>query len=133
MKVYGPDRRDCDGNLEFRPAANEPFLADLASCRAVVATAGNQLISEAIHFGKPLLVMPEDSLEQRLNARIVAQWRIGMQTSPAHLPGELLQEFLSRRDEFAANVRTHQRDGLAEALAAIHEAMAELASRLPAI
>lgn len=75
-----------------------------------------------------MLVMPEDSLEQRLNARIVAQWRIGMQTSPGRLPGELLQEFLSRHDELAANVRTHQRDGLAEALAAIHEAVAELAN-----
>jgi len=129
VKVYGPARTGRDGNLEFCPIANEPFLADLAGCHAVVATAGNQLISEAIHFSKPLMVMPEDSLEQRLNARIVAEWRIGMQTSPGRLPGELLQEFLSRRDEFAANVRTHQRDGLAEALAAIDEATAELAKR----
>jgi uncharacterized protein (TIGR00661 family) len=129
VKLYGPDRRGNDGNLEFCPIANEPFLADLAGCRAVVATAGNQLISEAIHFGKPLMVMPEDSLEQRLNARIVARWRIGMQTSPGRLPGALLREFLVRHDELAANIRSHQRDGLAEALDAIREAAAELAGK----
>jgi len=128
VKVYGPSRpAGADGNLEFRPIANEPFLADLASCRAVVATAGNQLISEAIHFGKPVLAMPEDSLEQRLNARTVARWGVGMETRPAALPAGLLREFLSRRDEFAGKIAAHRRDGLSEALAAIDRAVGELA------
>lgn len=35
--------------------------------------------------------------------------------------------FLDRTDEFAANMQSHRRDGLAEALAAINEAMVELA------
>ena len=130
VKVYGPRHEPgADGNLEFRPISNEGFLADLAGCRAVVATAGNQLISEAIHFGKPLLLMPEDSLEQRLNARIVQRWNVGMQTRPAHLPAELLREFIDRRDELAANVAAHQRDGLAEAVAAIEKAATELRRR----
>ena len=37
----------------------------------MVSTAGNQLATEACYFGKPLLVMPEDCAEQRLNARQV--------------------------------------------------------------
>jgi len=131
VKVYGPAREGRDGNLEFRPIANEPFLADLASSRAVVATAGNQLISEAIHFGKPVLAMPEDALEQRLNARTVARWRIGMESRPHRLPEGLLREFLSRRDEFAANIAARRRDGLAEAVAAIRQAVGELSGQSP--
>ena len=118
-----------EGNLQFRPTANRPFLDDLASCRAVLATSGNQLISEAIHFGKPMLLMPEQSLEQRLNAQIVTRWRIGMQTRPQRVTGELLRTFLDRCDEFAANIPAHRRDGLTEAVAAIDGAVDELAPR----
>lgn len=131
VKIYGPAREGMDGNLEFRPAANLPFLEDLASCRAVLATAGNQLISEAIHFGKPMLLMPEQSLEQRLNAQIVTHWRIGMQTRPQRVTPELLRTFLGRCDEFAANIPAHRRDGLAEAVAAIDRAVDELAPAAP--
>jgi uncharacterized protein (TIGR00661 family) len=131
VKVYGPARKGPDGNLEFRPTANLPFLADLASCRAVLATAGNQLISEAIHFGKPLLLMPEQSLEQRLNAQFVTRWRIGMQTRPQRVTGELLRTFLGSCEEFAANIPARRRDGLAEAMAAIDRAVEELAPTSP--
>ena len=128
VRVYGPKRIGREGRVTYCPVGNEPFLCDLASCRAVFATAGNQLISEAIHFGKPLLLMPEQSLEQRLNAQYVQRWNAGMQTRPRDVTGELLREFLSRRDEFAANVVLHRRDGLADAMAAIDLAVEELTS-----
>ena len=128
VKVYGPDREGTAGNIEFCRIANVPFVRDLASCRAVFSTAGNQLISEAIHFGKPLLVMPEKALEQRLNAQFVHRWEIGMRTRAEDVSAELLRGFLDRTDEFAANMRSHRRDGLAEAVAAIKQAVAELAA-----
>ena len=105
------------------PPGNMSFVRDLAGCRAVFATAGNQLISEAVHFGKPLLLMPEESLEQRLNAMHIDRWGIGMTTTTSHVTVELLCRFLARGDEFAANVPPHRRDGLAEAIAAIEEAI----------
>jgi len=126
VKVYGTGRSDTEGNLRFQPAANLPFVRDLAGCRAVFSTAGNQLISEAIHFAKPLLVMPEDALEQQLNARIVDRWRIGMRTTAAEVSGALLRQFLDRGDEFAVNVRAHRRDGLSEAVSAVERAVEEL-------
>jgi len=129
VKVYGPARTGTEGNLEFRPVANLPFVRDLAGCRAVFSTAGNQLISEAIHFGKPLLLVPEESLEQRLNAQFVRRWRIGMQAAPKQVTADLLRRFLGRADEFAANVRRHRRDGLAEALDAIEQAVEQIAPR----
>lgn len=131
VKVYGPDRSGAEGNIEFRPVANLPFVRDLAGCRGVFSTAGNQLISEAIHFGKPLLLMPEESLEQRLNAEFVRRWEIGMRTSPEQVTPDLLRRFLGRADEFAANVGRHRRDGLAEAVQAIEQAVEQLAPRRP--
>lgn len=132
VKVYGAPRGPAPGNIEFHPVANLPFLRDLAACRAVFSTAGNQLISEALHFGKPMLLMPEESLEQRLNAQIVQDWRAGMRVRPREVTPGLLRAFLARRDEYAANVRRHRRDGLPEAIEALHRAIQELAGGAPA-
>ncbi len=126
VKVYHPTRRGTEGNIEFHPPANRPFLEDLASARAVVATAGNQLISEAIHFGKPLLLEPEEALEQKINAWFIERWKLGMHVQAGRLDASTLHEFLSRTDEFAGQFAPHQRDGYAQAVAALDEAIAEL-------
>ena len=126
VKVYGPKGEGRSGNVEYCPIGNEPFLRDLASARAVFCTAGNQLISEAIHFGKPLLLMPEQALEQRLNAQYIERWGGGQATIRDEVTVELLQGFLVRRDEMAANIIEHRRAGLAAALAAIDRAVTEL-------
>lgn len=65
VRLFGG--QDCGrvGNITFRPLSNLPFLEDLASCRGVISTAGNQLMGEAIFLGKPVLVMPEACVEQR--------------------------------------------------------------------
>jgi len=128
VKVYGLGRARVgrQERIEFCPSGDEPFVRDLAACWAVFATAGNQLISEAIHFGKPLLVLPERSLEQRLNARYVQAWQIGMRTSQKQISADLLRTFLGRCGQYAANLRSRRRDGLAEALEAIGQAIEEL-------
>ena len=126
VKVYGVPRTGSSGNVQYRPIDSEAFLRDLAAAHSVLATAGNQLISEAIHYGKPLLVTPEPALEQQLNARYVERWRIGMRTTPQTITSDLLRRFLARRDEFAANIRARRRDGLTEALQAIELAIDEL-------
>ena len=128
VKVYHPTRRGREGNVEFRPIAVQPFIDDLAACRAAFATAGNQLISEAIHFGKPLL-LPEDSLEQRLNARYVRLWGIGMAARRGDVTAGLLRRFLDGAGALAANIPARRRDGQAEAVAAIERAIEELAGR----
>jgi uncharacterized protein (TIGR00661 family) len=67
--VYGSGKVGRDGNAVHRPIDEGTFIDDLASCRAVLATGGHQLISEAIHLGKPMLLCPEATAEQRLNVR----------------------------------------------------------------
>lgn len=126
VRVYGLGEQPPRGKIEFRPAGNLPFLEDLASCRAVFSTAGNQLISEALYFRKPLLLMPEDSLEQRLNARIVQRRGQGMWTASSAVSKDLLRTFLDRREEFVAHMPASGGDGLADAVAAIDDAVRSL-------
>ncbi len=129
VKVFSRLRTGTEGNVTFCPIANEPFLEALASCRAVFATAGNQLISEAIHFGKPLLLMPEDVLEQRLNADYVANWSIGERIGPKDVSAERVGDFLDRCDEYRTHFAEHRRDGLADALDEIEQAIADFTDR----
>ncbi|MDZ7616682.1 MAG: glycosyltransferase family protein, partial [Patescibacteria group bacterium] len=67
--VYGYDRSDSVGNLVYRCPSRDGFLDDLVSAKAVMATAGFTLISEALHLRKPYLAMPmRGQFEQELNA-----------------------------------------------------------------
>lgn len=127
--VYGTPRQGTQGNLEFRSPSNLPFIEDLAGCRAVLSTAGNQLVGEAMHLGKPLLVVPEDCVEQRLNARELERMGIGLRTCWRRLNTGLIESFLSRQAEFESAIVRQRRDGRAEALAAIERFIAELAGR----
>jgi uncharacterized protein (TIGR00661 family) len=125
--VYGTDRRGSDGNLCFRAPADRQFLDDLARCRAVVGTAGNQLVGEALHFGKPMLVLPEDSVEQRVNAAAIVRLGVGEKHDHRRLSVANLQRFLAREQHFRDRTRWHARDGRAEAVAAIESFLGSVA------
>jgi uncharacterized protein (TIGR00661 family) len=124
--VYGTGREGTDGGLDFRPPSNTRFVEDLARSRAVFATAGNQLISEAIHLRKPLLLMPEDCLEQRLNARASERMGIGEYTSRRAVSAEKVRSFLGRVPEYAQNFREQPADGRRQAVQAIERYAEEL-------
>lgn len=135
VRIYGTERRDMDGNLSFRPMSNLPFVEDLASCRAVISTAGNQLVGETIHFQKPILVMPEDCVEQRLNAAAVERMGIGMRTAHRTLTAEIIRQFLANEACYQSRIASVKRDGRREALDALDHAIARLcggAERAPA-
>ena len=124
IRVYGAPRSGTEGHIEYKPVANLPFIRDLASCRAVFATAGNQLLGEIRYFGKPVLAMPQDCLEQRINARQVEQLGQGMHVPRGRLTPALLRQFIDREPEFAGRIVRQTRDGATEALAAF-DAFAE--------
>lgn len=126
VRVYGVPRTGVDGNLEFKPISKQVFLDDLASCRAVYATCGNQLIGEVIHFGKPMLGTPMACHEQRLNAYQIERMGFGVRAPRGGLTAEILRSFLARADEMAKNARGHARDGAAEAVEAIDRFAREL-------
>jgi UDP:flavonoid glycosyltransferase YjiC (YdhE family) len=112
-------------------------LDDLARCRAVFSTAGNQLVGEALWFGKPVLVMPEHTVEQRLNAAAVERLRIGRQVSHTEVTSSAIERFLRDEGEFRLAIRQTVRDGRTAAIASIEGFARELvapgvASTVPA-
>ena len=127
--AYGTGREGIDGNLDFRPPSNTRFVEDVAASRAVFATAGNQLISECVHLRKPLLLMPEDCLEQRLNATAIEQMGIGMRTSRTEVTAEQIREFLDNGPRYAESFPEASADGLSQAVEAIERYAAELSGR----
>jgi len=127
--VYGTSRRGSHANLVFKAPSQQGFIDDLAAAHAVVCTAGNQLLSEAIHLGKPVLALPEDAVEQRLNARAICDLGVG-ESAPLHqLSLATLGGFLERRNHYAQATAAHRRDGLGEAITHLKTAIAQLSMR----
>ena len=120
MRIYGLGERPARGRLTFHPIDEERFVADLASCSALVATAGNQLVGEAIYLGKPCFVMPEArNYEQFMNAHFLAQSGGGAWMEMERVTPGALREFTRHRDVFAARIDRRRLDGLPATLSAL--------------
>ena len=77
-------------------------VEDLARCRALVSAAGNQLIGEALHLGKPMLVLPERAhAEQMMNSHFLAGMRAGAFCPLETVSPAVVRGFLDGLDEFA--------------------------------
>lgn len=93
--IYGSGREGREGHMQFKRPSRDGFLNDLASCRAVMATAGFTLITEALHFGKPYLALPMiGQFEQEINAHFLA--RLGYGLSMRSIRPEAVGDFLYR-------------------------------------
>lgn len=101
--VYGYDRSDQDGVLNFRPFSKDGFLHDLATAKAVVATAGFTLISEALCLRKPYLALPmQGQFEQQLNGFQLSQ--MGYGKSVDEVQPESIGDFFYRIPDFGARL-----------------------------
>jgi uncharacterized protein (TIGR00661 family) len=91
--VYCHGQVGTDGNVTYR-AQGPSFLGDLAACKAIIATTGFSLISDALFLKKPYFGVPvRGQFEQAYNAHFVTELGIG-ESSP--FPGrEDLGLFLS--------------------------------------
>lgn len=97
--VYGYDRSDQDGALKFKPFSKDGFLRDLATAKAVIATAGFTLISEALCLKKPYLALPmQGQFEQQLNGFQLSQ--LGYGKSVDEVDPESIGDFLYRIPDF---------------------------------
>ncbi|MEN9678052.1 MAG: hypothetical protein RIS76_3948 [Verrucomicrobiota bacterium] len=120
VRIYGVGAQPRRGNLIFREVDELRFLEDLASCDALVSTAGNQLVGEALHLGKPVLVLPEPrNFEQYINAHFLAQsgagyWVEMERATPAHFT-----RFLARTDAFRSRIDSQRMNGLPATLEAL--------------
>ena len=119
-------------NIEFKHPDVDGFLADLASAKAVISTAGFTLISEALYLGKPLLVMPNGGIfEQTINALYLEREELGeaiMHRAPE--PGDL-RAFLERAESHPGRRPDLMRCGNDAAVACIESVLAQIAERAP--
>lgn len=92
-----PDAATRLPNVTFKRPDVEGFLADLAAARAVIATAGYTLTSEALWLGKPLLVLPNGGIfEQTLNAIMLEREGLGEAVMKGMPSAARIREFLDR-------------------------------------
>lgn len=131
--IYGTPYVGKVDNLDFRAPANAAFVRDLAGCRALLGTAGNQSIGEAIHFGKPILALPEDAFEQRLNASMIERMGVGMRGDLGKLTPSDVDRFLANDAGYRSHMREHARDGRAEAIETLRRFIGELAGTPAAV
>jgi uncharacterized protein (TIGR00661 family) len=117
VRVYGLGERPSEGNLRFRPISADRFLSDLAGSAALVCTAGNQLVGEALYLGKPVLAAPEPgNYEQYMNAHFLGLSGAGDWAEMAALTGDRLRGFLGNLELHRQRIQRDRMDGLPEAL-----------------
>jgi uncharacterized protein (TIGR00661 family) len=125
VRVYGLGERPDRGSLRFRPISEQGFVDDLASARAVVATAGNQLLGEVLFLGKPVLALPEvGQTEQLINCHFLARMGGWDWVVPHRLDVPTLRSFLERADGFAAHIDRDFARGNEAAVAEIERVLA---------
>ncbi len=105
--VYGHDRSDQAGNVTFRPFSKDGFLRDLAAAKAVMATAGFTLMSEALFLRKPYMAMPmRGQFEQELNAFQLQQ--LGYGKSVSDVGPDAIGDFLYRIPDYAQRLTDYE-------------------------
>lgn len=115
VRIYGLGERPREGNLLFRPIDANGFLEDLRTCDALVCTAGNQLVGEALSLGKPVLALPEPrNYEQYINAHFLRREGGGDWCEMGELTAERLRMFLDRLERHRRAIRRERLDGLPE-------------------
>jgi uncharacterized protein (TIGR00661 family) len=131
-RVYGAreglSADEDDGNLRYRPVANDAFIEDLRTSRGVVASAGYSLMSEVVYLRKPMLALPlAGQFEQEMNARYLEQ--LGYGTAARTLDEPSLTRFLDRESDHAEALAGYEQDGNRETLETVNRSIDELVSK----
>jgi uncharacterized protein (TIGR00661 family) len=135
VRVYGLGSRPQVGDVSFHEIDDARFVADLASCHALVSAAGNQLIGEALHLGKPLLVLPERAhAEQLMNSHFLAAMGCGAFTLLEEVDRGRVRAFLDELHRFtpALGAVAGRMDGTHDVLGVIRHRLDQTAALSPA-
>ena len=127
VRVYGLGAAPSSGHLSFHEVHPVRFVEDLASCAALISTAGNQLVGEALALGKPVFVMPEArNYEQYINAHFVRQAGVGDWVDMERVTASHLRRFLFEIDAHRARIDPSRMNGLPEVVASLRNLLAGL-------
>ncbi|MET0390665.1 MAG: glycosyltransferase family protein [Polyangiales bacterium] len=105
VHVYGLGSQPSRGQVSFHAIDPRRFIEDLATGRALVSTAGNQLVGEALYLGKPVLALPEaGNFEQAINAHFLQASGMGETLPIRALDRGRLRIFLERVDTLRSRI-----------------------------
>lgn len=105
--VYGYNIIKNNRNLEFKK--RQTFLQDLEDCKAIIATAGFSLMSEAVFLNKPYLAMPlKGHFEQLSNALFLKDAGFGDYSEK--LSEKQVIGFLKKLEEYKKNLKKYAPD-----------------------
>ncbi len=97
--VYGCEREGKEENITYKLPSRVGFLEDLSSCKAVMATAGFTLMTEALYLRKPYLALPmRGQFEQELNGFLLAKLKYG--ANVRRVSEEAVGSFLYRLPDY---------------------------------
>lgn len=106
VMVYGQHASGRQGNLHFKPPSEQGFLDDLAGCSYVICGGSHNLMSEALHLGKPVFAFPiVDLFEQYLNVHHLQRLGYGRFSTNFHIKPDALMVFEKNLDEFRGNIQ----------------------------
>lgn len=129
VKIYGLGERDPLGAATFHAIDERTFVTDLAGCDTLISAAGNQLLGEALHFGKPVLALPESGHhEQCINACFLKEMGAGEWRHLEKVTADDMHGFLQRRDTYREAIANSGLtfDGTPKAVEAVERALQEL-------
>ena len=87
------------------------FLKDLKNCKAIIATAGFTLISEALFLGKPYFALPlKGQFEQTLNALCLKQAGFGDFVEIDEINEKKILDFLKTLDKYEEKLKNYKPD-----------------------
>jgi len=126
-RIYGMRRgiteEQVEGNLRYQPFSEDGFIADLASCKGVVAGGGFTLMGEAVYMHKPMLAVPLGrQFEQVLNGRYLAREGFGAMTPSLDDPRAVL-DFVGNLPRYADALASYHQVGNEEMYAALDGVM----------
>jgi uncharacterized protein (TIGR00661 family) len=123
--IYGFNRSGREANLTFKKLGSKDYLADLASAKAIIATAGFSLLSEALYLSKPYLALPiKNQFEQTLNAYYLQKLGYGLMTEK--LSATVLKNFLGKLPKFEKKLLNYKAQNNSAALAVLDKTIKEL-------
>jgi len=115
------------------------FIASLASSKALITTAGNQVIGEAAFMGKPILAFPKlGDVEQEINGKALTFSGFGESVPITNLTINRLRRFMDKIPVYQQNIKKRivtpeNYDATAETLAMIEDFVWEFVNNKKAV
>lgn len=105
--LYGYDRDDTEGNITYRKFSRDGFLRDMASSKAIIATAGFTTLTEGLYYRKPYMTLPmKGQFEQQLNGYLLQELGYGLNAPEPD--ADSLRFFLNSLSDFEDNLAAYR-------------------------